>query len=278
MATPDDHVWALRLHAAMEDIDALLTVHRPAGLLGLTEQNGMTTVWFSQQPPAAVGAALSDHAGSQPGPWERVPAHGWDRTWRDRIEPVTAGGLHIVPPWLSEGTSPTEIVIEPAQAFGTGHHETTTLCLQELAVVDLTGRSVLDVGTGTGILGIAAARRGAATVWCCDTDPVAVRTASDNARLNGVGAPLLQVAPGSVGDLPPTAPERFDVVVANLDTATVSRLAAVLAARCAGRLVVSGVSIERADEAAAALAGAGLAVRRRDGGQWTVLTADRQTP
>lgn len=277
MAETEGHVWTLRLPMDMEQVDLLLTRLEPAALLGLTEEAGVTTVWFGQLPPESVRADLRDGAAVADG-WERVAAHGWDLAWREHIRPVSAGGVRIVPPWLvsppdPDGSAVIQIEIEPAQAFGTGHHETTTLCLEELATARPAGRSVLDVGTGTGVLAIAAARQGAGPVLGCDTDPVAVRTALDNARRNGVGGQV-QVVHGSVDDLPGGAPARFDVVVANLDTATVGGLAGALAARCAGRLIVSGVSCARADEAVTALTAAGVTPRRRDGHEWTVLTAE----
>lgn len=268
------HVWALRVALPLEQVDGLLVRDDgvdTAGLLGLTEEDGVTTAWFRERPSATAPDGLSAL-----GRWEQVVADGWDRAWREGLEPVHAGGFVVTPPWRATapaaggGTAADEIVIEPAQAFGTGHHETTTLCLEALAAVSLTSRSVLDVGTGTGVLAIAAVRRGAAHVVACDTDPVAVATATENARRNGVPAGVLRVVEGSL-DAVPAAPARFDVVVANLDTATVCALAPALVDRCAGRLIVSGVSRARADEAAAALAAAGLQPARRDGSEWTLL-------
>ena len=251
-------VWAFRTAVPMEEMDLHVAELDEHGVLGLTEEHGRTTAWF---PSKIAGLGLV-------GTWEPVPAAGWDDTWRARLEPVTAGPFVVTPPWKATGAA-GEIIIEPAQAFGTGHHETTTGCLHQLARCDLRGRSVLDVGTGTGILGIAAARLGAGRVVACDTDEIAVATARDNARINNVAETVMSVRVGSLDAVPAGV---FDVVVANLNTTVIVELAAQLVARCSGNLVVSGVSRERVDEAVSALREAAVDPCVHVGREWAVLT------
>lgn len=251
--------WALHTDLDLESCNRHLAVLEAAGLLGMVEEDGATTLHFPQR---VAGLPLA-------GRWEAVPERDWNAEWRASIAPVVIGRVAVHPPWLPAPAVEVALAIEPAQAFGTGHHETTACCLAVLQELALAGRRVLDVGTGTGVLALAALRLGADAAVAVDTDPVAVATARSNAVANGLA---LDVRTGSVD----AAGQRpFDVVVANLDTATLSRLAGELSEALAdhGVLVVSGVSIDRLDEASAALAEVGLEARSRAGVEWAVLTA-----
>ncbi len=235
---------------------------------------GAEGVWV--RPDDVVGYFASREADvPDGGRWEPVPDVDWAATWREGIEPVSAGPFDVVPTWLvddhptAEGR--TRIVLDPGRAFGSGHHDTTLGCLEALADLDLDGRRVLDVGTGTGVLAIAVALEGAARVVAVDVDPDAVQVARDNAAANDV---TLELAVGSVGDVEGD----FDVVVANVLTHTIIELAddLVAAVRAGGHLVTSGIGAERADRVVAALASAGLAeVTTRVRGEWAVVTGRR---
>ena len=251
--------WALHTDLDLEELNARLAFVDP---LGIVESDGRATAYFDRR--------RDDLAVD--GTWVEVADQDWNETWKRGIAPVTVGAVTIVPPWLAAPPdSRIVLVIEPAQAFGTGHHETTTGCLGALQELDLRGRSVLDVGTGTGVLAIAAARLGAARVVASDIDPLAVAAAGANAAANGA---TIEVVHTSV------PPGRFDVVVANLDTPTITAHASALAGALApgGSFVGSGVSIERQDEAVAALSGAGLALLGRPGREWVVLLGRRAGP
>lgn len=245
--------WALHTELDLASLNLHLAALEAAGLLGISEVNGRATAWL----PARVDALPVD------GRWEAVADQDWHAAWQARIEPVEAGGLRIAPPWKAD---PGDIVIEPAQAFGTGHHETTSGCLAALCELELAGRSVLDVGTGTGVLAIAAGRLGAASVVAVDTDPLAVEAATSNAANNSVTVTVRSGSLDAVG-------EQFDVVVANLDTATLVGLAKRLVEHVApgGHLIVAGVSRERQGEAIEAFSEAGLPVTALAGEEWVVL-------
>lgn len=247
--------WALHTDLDLEAVSVHLPVLEAAGLLGVVEAAGVATVYLPDRVPDLPVA----------GRWEAVPEQDWHARWKADIAPVTVGAITIVPPWLP--APPGAIVLEPGQAFGTGHHETTTGCLAALQELDLGGAAVLDVGTGSGVLAIAALRLGAARAVGVDTDPVAVAAAQENAARNRVAVTLRTGTVDAVDG-------RFDVVVANLDTATLTALAGGLVGALApgGALVASGVSVERTAEAEAALAAAGLPVLARPGREWTVLT------
>jgi len=254
---PSSTTWVLHTDVTLDDLNVHLAVLEDAGMLGAVEQDGRASAYFPLR-PAALPVA---------GRWEELADRDWSEAWKAGLEPVRVGAVVVTPPWHATGAG-EEIVIEPGQAFGTGHHETTAGCLAALQERDLAGARVLDVGTGSGVLAIAAARLGAAAVVAVDTDPLAVDAAVSNAAINGA---RVDVRRGSAADVD----GGFEIIVANLDTAALSAVADALADRLAsgGTLVASGVSRERAGEALDALRAAGLDAAAHAGAEWVVLVA-----
>jgi ribosomal protein L11 methyltransferase len=150
---------------------------------------------------------------------------GWEDAWRAFHKPVRAGGLWIGPPWEAPDARGHAVVIDPGRAFGTGAHATTRLCVELLASSER--GSLLDVGCGSGVLSIAAARLGYGPITAIDNDPVAVETTTANARANGVVVDAF-LLDGEEDALPPA-----DIVVANVLLAPVERILARLDARVA---------------------------------------------
>ncbi|TVR26374.1 MAG: methyltransferase domain-containing protein [Nitriliruptor sp.] len=240
------------------------------GAVGVWERPATTVAWFSDPAPS-----LSDEAGLVPElaagevVWSREVDRDWQAAWKATITPIRAGRTVVVPSWLADEHVPTDqdeltLVLDPGQAFGTGHHATTALCLELLDDLDLAGglagRTVADIGCGSGILAIAAAGRGA-RAQAVDVDPDAVAVTRDNARRNGVE---VAATTGSVAAIDAPA----EVVVANLISDVVVALAAELVAACRRVLIVSGLTTERADDVLASLTAAGAEVeqvRERDG-------------
>lgn len=162
---------------------------------------------------------------------EVVPvAAGWEDAWRDFHRPVVAGGLWLGPPWETPPEPRRAVVIDPGRAFGTGSHPTTRLCVELLAATTPCGE-VLDVGCGSGVLAIAAAKLGFAPVVAVDVDPVAVETARANAAANGVS-----VSTAVVDALAEPLP-RADLAVANVLLRPVE---AILARLDVGEAITSG--------------------------------------
>jgi ribosomal protein L11 methyltransferase len=152
-------------------------------------------------------------------------------------------------------------------AFGTGLHPTTQACLRALSRIDVAGKRVADVGTGSAILAIACAKRGAREVVAVDIDEVAIREAGENVTRNGAA---IQLGVGSAADLDGT----FELILANIVAAALQKIAADLAAHLAprGTLIVAGIIATEEDETRAAFEAAGLrAVLRDQDGDWVSL-------
>ncbi|MEK6333587.1 MAG: 50S ribosomal protein L11 methyltransferase [Acidobacteriota bacterium] len=195
----------------------------------------------------------------------------WLAEWKKEWKPVEVGRFVIAPPWSEINVAPDRLVIriEPGMAFGTGTHETTRLCLQ-LVEKYFRGGSFLDVGTGTGILAIAAAKMfSGAPVQAVDTDPEAVKIARENARLNGVGNQIdFQVT--TVDEQTASA----DLVCANLTAPVIIELLPLLLGATCGRLILSGILDSQAELVAERLRDLGAAsIESAQDGEWVALVA-----
>jgi ribosomal protein L11 methyltransferase len=213
---------------------------------------------------AAAGGALVEVSSSE-------VADDWDERWKAFHQPVRVGELLVRPPWAPVEPGTLDVVVDPAQAFGTGAHPTTRLCLELLLELD-PGGPLVDVGCGSGVLAIAAAKLGWSPVRGIDHDPEAVRATLANAAANGVEVEarrhdLLRDGPA------PGAP----TVLANLLRALLLRVAADgFDGRAPDALVVSGLLVHEGDEVAAAFAAHGLnEVARRGEGEWIALLLTR---
>jgi len=208
--------------------------------------------------------------------WRRVrrlKESDWRESWKKHFGVQRIGrALVVKPSWTQYRPKAGEIVIEidPGMAFGTGQHPTTAMCLRALEELVRPGVRVLDLGCGSGILAIAAAKLGATRVLALDIDSSAVRAARENVAANGV-APTVEVREGTLdGD------EFFDLIVANISGLTLERLAPTLARslRPGGMLISTGFL----EEAVAGVSGgyerAGLTVERLvEDGDWRALIA-----
>jgi len=176
-----------------------------------------------------------------------VPEQDWGENWKRFFKPVPIGSRFVVfPPWEKVRLKRVQIPIEitPGMAFGTGTHATTQLCIQALETRLKKGATVLDVGTGSGILAIVAAKLDAQEVWGIDIDKVAVEGARENVEKNGVSE-IVRVRRGGLGRIQ----KRFDIVIANIDFKSLKRLGMPLLRHLndQGLLIFSGLLREQVD-------------------------------
>ncbi len=199
-------------------------------------------------------------------------ADDWADRWREFHQPlVLEGKLTVRPPWEPATGTPIDLVIDPGQAFGTGAHATTRLCLELMLELDA-GGPFLDLGCGSGVLAIAAARLGFGPVTALDNDPASVVAARENAARNGVAVDVRR------HDLRAGPVPTDRTVAANLLAPLLRDLAARLprGLELLERLIASGLLVGEADGIAAAFARRGLAEsRRRSRGEWAALLLER---
>jgi len=201
----------------------------------------------------------------------------WMQKWKEGFDPVIVGErLIIAPSWKLPEVNNERVVIEidPGMAFGTGTHETTRMCLEAIEAF-WKGGHLLDVGTGTGILAIAAARLvPGSRVTAIDIDPLAVEVARENAEINKTSTQV-EIAEGVPRDF---AGRNFDMVVANLTSEVIIDLMADLAGtlKGSGTLILSGILIEHKPDVERSINQSGLTIiKRREMGEWCSLVATR---
>ena len=199
-----------------EEARAIALALVPGGFEEAEDADFVTLAFYVA--PAAAGAIEA----AFPGAAVSAVEPGWEDAWRAFHRPVRAGGLWIGPPWEQPGAGELAVVIDPGRAFGTGAHPTTPLCVELLARAER--GSLLDVGCGSGVLSIAAARLGFGPICAVDNDPIAVETTLANAEVNDVRLDA-HVLDGEADPLPAA-----DVAVANVLLAPVERILARLQA------------------------------------------------
>jgi len=223
--------------------------------------------------------ALEGAAGERPEVVvDTVPDKDWNEVWKAHFSPIEVSSrLWVCPSWRLGETPPGArvLVLDPGMAFGTGTHATTALCMRAIdRVLDRRpGLDVLDVGTGSGILGIAAKILGAGRVVGTDNDRAAVGVAKENSALNKVALELSDDTLDAVRGGP------FPLVVANIMSHTLIALAPLLVPHVAkgGTLLLSGILDFQADDVAAAYAATGLVESARElQGEWVLLSFERR--
>ena len=257
------------LPGTFETREAHLDLLWEAGATGLEERAGLIRAYFDAR--AELDGDIAD------GEWRDEAEQDWQAQFKATLRPVLAGRVTIVPPWLRDEVEDGQValVIEPGMAFGTGHHATTRMAVEALSTLDLGGRRVLDVGTGSGVLAIAAALLGAEHATGLDIDPLTIPIATENAEVNGVPPSRVAFAEGSLGlgDDPELV---YDVLVANLYAELHDLLAGEYAAalRPGGPLILTGILTGKLALVRAALGREGfIDVTVREDSEWVLVTA-----
>ena len=268
-----------------EPLDAgeLLSRLDDAAVQGAWEADGAVHLYWPEdqwngERLASVRSVLSDLVPSNdeiPLSVMRVPAQDWNEAWARSVKPLRIGRLVIRPSWEPVTLKPhdIEIILDPKQAFGTGHHATTRMLLEWLQEDIHGGEKVLDVGTGSAILAMAAVKLGAASASGVEIDPVAVDCAREYIVQNGLTG-RIDILCGMLADLPEERRQAADLVLANLDRQTVLDLADDLA-RCTlrgARILVSGILVEQESEIVERFSSLGLAcIGRREEEGWVAM-------
>lgn len=205
------------------------------GFIIRSEDDLETIVWGLEQFTEALQKALHENIEID-FEQHKLQNNDWVESYKNSIEPLAIDKFYIHPTWTEEHPDLINIAIDPALAFGTGHHPTTASSLRAISKYVKKGDRVLDVGCGSGILGIAAMKLGA-VVDACDTDPVSVTNAIENAKLNGME--FHSIWEGSASNLD----EKYNVVVANIVADVLTFIANDLKKTLAddGVLVLSGI-------------------------------------
>ena len=289
--------WALKMEVAPWAWDPLICFLWEMGSCGLEikGEGGFQEV-IAYWPEGADPVAIMRELESWKGGWrdhgslppildlklESLDEGRWIRTPRGTFEPIqVTRHLIVSPPWKRiKSRSGVEVLrIKPGQAFGTGIHETTRLCLHWLDRL-LKGKKLhleeaLDLGTGTGILAIAMAKLGVKRVWALDTDPVAVKEARDNTRRNRVECQVVVLR----GSLERVREKRFPMMVANLTAQLLREMSREIVGRLCegGILVLSGILKEEAEDTRKSFEEEGMVQMAMRGlGEWTSLLMERR--
>ena len=256
------------------------------GVFEIEDGSGLWEIggYFTESPDAAGLAVLAAAFGAKPFVVSELPETDWVAKVKRELAPVEAGrffvyGSHDADK-VPEGSEP--LLIEAAMAFGTGHHGTTLGCLKaldRLANEGFVGQNVADIGCGTAVLAMGAARIWPNPVLASDIDEVAVEVAVANAKANGLEGRVICLEAAGFGhpDLAAKAP--YDLVFANILKAPLVDLAPDMGGNIAagGHAILSGILNEQADEVVAAYDAAGFDVHTREEiGEWTTLTLTRR--
>lgn len=207
---------------------------------------------------------------------EEVEEEDWSETWKQFFKPIPIGDKFFIRPSWEECDVPDgrhEIVLDPGQAFGTGDHPTTRMCLMLLERTDLVGKRVADIGCGSGILSIAAGQLGAKSIDAVDSDHLSVESTLENAARNGVTVN----AYGGLG-FAPLGEETYEVAISNIISAAVINLAPDAASHVTdgGTWIVSGIIEANWPEVEKAVTRAGFTVEDRIlEGDWVAATLHR---
>jgi ribosomal protein L11 methyltransferase len=243
----------------------LIRAYLPASELGAVLTDQLRTTMHETYPHVELSA-------------KPLYEQDWSVSWREFFGVVDFGGrILVVPSWIEHEARPDQIVVrlDPGQAFGTGHHETTRLCLAALEEFVRPGDRILDVGTGSGILSIGAILLGAGHATGMDIDPLAAQIALANCQENGV-ADRVTIGPGTLD--PAAHAQPYDIVVANISTDANSGLIPAFAqvVRPEGWLLLSGILAEDGQRVAAVAAEHGFAfIGSREERDWCQLTFRR---
>jgi ribosomal protein L11 methyltransferase len=269
-----------------ESIEAMLSMASGSGCLGVVEKEKSLVFYY----PDHIGIdkltydfAIFKNILKDSGlpseiaiSYEYIAERDWNESWKKKFQPIDVGKkLSIIPPWEKSRDGRISLIIDPGMAFGTGHHDTTRTCLEHTERISREGSKerFLDVGTGTGILAIGAAKLGFTEVVGVDIDPLAIDAAQRNVVLNGLNNVTIMEGTISVTQ------GIYDVIAANLLSEILIAIAPEIPSRLkeGGSALLSGMIIGQEDEVIAAMEKEDLKFRERhyDGVRWVTVVVTR---
>ena len=276
----------LTIRAPKRDLEIFSNYVIEQGSPGVVLKNrGVDAFFLSSRRDAALKSEVARFVAARTAKarleWNTVKPEDWEHSWKRFVKPARIGkNFWVTPPWRKPPNFRRRriITIEPGMAFGTGTHATTRGCMEllEMVAAKVAGKkwSVLDVGTGSGILAIASQILGATEIWAIDNDPVALKGARENLILNGMQSPVILSAKklGSIR-------RSFTMVVANLTAETIIELADMLQARVAdyGYLILSGILQSKSQNVLRCFAKSFLVLQRRRKREWVSLLLQRKS-
>ena len=245
---------------------------------GLDRLNGLL-VGLKARPDAARYGSLAMTAAP-------LPETNWEESWKDSYPPQEVGEkLIVVPYWAPESGDRIPVILDPGLTFGTGAHPSTQMVMEAMEAMLREGQSCLDLGSGSGILSIAALRLGAASAVGVDIDPKAEDIARENAAYNGFAAPEFAALTGNVTEdhalMARLQEKRYDIVLVNIVADVIIGLAPVLPQLLDenSTVILSGILDTRLRDVTAALEATGLTITaQREKEEWRCLCAKRRTP
>jgi ribosomal protein L11 methyltransferase len=277
--------YELTIHITGPFRDNLIQRLTDAGCLGVIEQNDGIIAYFPEtidinaiSSDISLFKALLEKSGQSSDIFfshRLIPHEDWNETWKKGFHAIDIGErFTILPPWEQEKKGRINLVIDPAMAFGTGHHETTRSCLVLMEkYAGKTGKDTfLDLGTGTGLLAIAAAKLGYRHVLGIDIDPLAVEAAKQNIEINHV--PEIEIRAGSIAG----CKETYDVIAANLISGVLVQLASLFPAcmKQGGIAFLAGILSGQEDEVIEAMKVEGLEIiEKYPDGKWVSLVVKK---
>jgi ribosomal protein L11 methyltransferase len=268
---------AVRVETDARRDDALAALF-DAGAQGVHEDGVALVTHFP--PGTDMGAVEALVHAAAPGARLTIadtPEIDWSEAWKQQITAHRIGALTLTPPWLATDSDALTIVLEPGMAFGTGEHATTRGVVRLMQAVVRPGSHVVDLGAGSAVLSIAAAKLGAARVVAVEMDPDAIGNAVENVQRNDAGAQVHVIEGDARSILPLVAPA--DVILANIVSSTLIELLPIIASALAqnGRAVLSGILVVERGMMLQALAERGWQVEAEDEEDiwWTVAISRR---
>lgn len=207
--------------------------------------------------------------------WSRQEQENWHLAWKENFKSVSVRDqIEIIPDWLTEGSAEHVIRIRPGMAFGTGHHETTWLMLDAMLDVFKPGMTVLDIGSGSGILAIAALKLGAKTVDCIEYDPVCEENFQENLELNGISEKVKL----TIADVKSWKDFSHDLILANVNRNVILELIPLLK-DAPGKILLSGLLLTDEELILERCKDAGLELKSsRSKGEWICLEVVKSAP